>query len=452
MSVMTPQDLANAPLIPAHLAGEPGSRPKTDLRKPGRIGAIATLILVGVLGAWAATTVISGAVIANGLAVVHGKPKQVQTLDGGVVAMIAVQDGDLVTEGQVLARLDPTLLTINYEMAQGRLAAALALRARLQAEQMGDEAVHFSYMSLPFMLPDTSQHEERQSEIFVARAAVRAGTQAQLAETLVGFANQNLGVEGQIAAALEQIALLDHDIANLEILAAEGLARQSQMSELQRNRAEIGGQLARLEAERARLTNAANNAQLETLQGERAFLEAVVTELREVTSQTEELILEIATRTAQLERIDIRAPAAGIVHEMQITTIGGVLAPGATVLEIVPVAEGMDFELRLDPRAVDQVYTGQGAQLVIASFDPQSTPKLEATVTTISAGVITDPATGQSYYRVGLSVDPSEIARLDGAQIVPGMPVEAYLETGDRTVLAYLIQPITQQLRRAFRE
>ena len=170
------------------------------------------------------------------------------------------------------------------------------------------------------------------------------------------------------------------------------------MSELQRSRSQLTGQLAGLEAELARLANARRDSELGVLQAERSFLEEVVTELREVTSVIDELTLQIITQQAQLSRIDIQAPAAGIVHEMQVTTRGGVIAPGGSIAEIVPLAEGMDFELRVDPRSVDQVHPGQTARLMVASFDPQTTPRLTASVTSISPGLFTDPNTKQGYY------------------------------------------------------
>jgi HlyD family secretion protein len=430
----------------------PGVAPNLDLRRPGLLGALGLLLLVGVLGTWAATTVIGGAVIASGQAVVHGKPKLVQSLDGGTVAEIRVQNGDVVVAGDILLRLDPTILAVNLDIARSRLGANLALAERLRAEQLGLAAPEFRYPSLPFATPVTAPHEASERAIFAARAAVLTGARAQLAESLRQADRQAEGVAGQIAALDDQIAILDRDLTNMQSLIASGLARQSQMSDLQRNRSQLLGQLSALQSELARIDTGRRTAELTTLQAERSFMEEVVTQLREATSLTEELILEIVTRQAQLDRIEIRAPASGIVHEVQVSTLGGVIAPGATILEVIPLDEGMDFELRVDPRAIDQVYPGQGAQVVMASFDPQTTPRLAAEVTTVSPDVITDPLTGQQFYRVGLAVPPEELARLGDVALMPGMPVEGYLETGDRTILTYLLHPVTAHVQRAFRE
>lgn len=426
--------------------------PNLDLSGPKRFAAVSIFVLVGVLGVWASFSVIGGAVVAAGQAVVHGKPKMVQTLDGGVIAEILVREGDIVAEGSVMMRLDPTLLKVNLDIIQRRLAAAMASQTRLKAEQSGAAHIRFDYRDQPFGAQDTSANEQGQREIFNARAAVLNGQRAQLDEALLQFDNQSDGVLGQIAALRDQSALLDDDLENIVTLTAKGLARQSQMSELKHSKSRIAGQLAGLEAELARLANARSNARLETLQSERSFKEGVATDLREITTQIEELTLQVTTHKAQLSRIDILAPAAGIVHEMQVTTRGGVVAPGGTIAEIVPLAEGMDFELRIDPRSIVQVHIGQTAHLTITSFDPQITPRLTAQVISVSPDVIQDKRTGQGFYRVGLTIAPEELEKMGDAAVMPGMPVEAYLETGDRSVLSYLLHPVTSHLRRALRE
>ncbi len=425
--------------------------PNLNVTRSMRLGWVGILVLVGILGTWATFSVISGAVIASGQAVVHGKPKEIQSLDGGVVAELLVKDGDVVAAGDRLMRLDPTLLEVNLDIARGQLAAALALRARLQAEQVQAETLEFKYPDAPFDRLESAQHEQGQREIFTARAAVLKGQRAQLDEAQKQFDTQAKGIQGQIAALDEQVALLDKDLVNMRSLANKGLTRQSQMSEVQRSKSQLVGQLAALEAERAQLANARRESELSVLQAERSFLEDVVTQLREVSSTVQELTLQIVTHEAQLSRIDIVAPAAGIVHQLQITTLGGVVVPGETIAQIVPLDQGMDFELRVDPRNIDQVHPGQIARLVISSFDPQTTPELSASVASVSPGVLTDPQTGQIFYQVSLAITPEELAQLGSATLMPGMPVEAYLETGDRSVLSYLLHPVTSHLRRALR-
>lgn len=426
--------------------------PRLDLRAPVLAGLMALALLAAAFGGWAAFTHISGAVIAQGEVVVQGRPKLVQSLDGGVVREILVRDGDRVAEGQLLLRLDPTLDETNLGIAHARLAAALALNARLTAEQDGRDEIDFAYPPLPFPPPATAAEEAGQRRIFEARRAVTAGSRARLAERLAQFDSQIAGVGAQIAALNEQLTLVESDIGNQEELADKGLARRSQLNEVLRRKAELEGQRAALEAEKAGLANSRQDAEIETLQAERAFMEEVVTELRKTGTEIEELTLEIVTRSAALERTEVRAPSEGLVNELAVTTVGGVVPPGETILQVVPTGAGMEFELKVDPRAIDQVRPGQKAQLMVTSFDPQAVPRIDAEVTTISAGAVTDPRTGAGYYRVGLAVSAEQLARLGDAELVPGMPVEAYLETDDRSVLAYLLQPVTRHMGRAFRE
>lgn len=428
--------------------------PNLDLRRPARIAGIAVLLLVVSLGLWAGLTVISGAVIATGQIAVSGKPRVIQSLDGGTVELLAVTEGQTVEAGTLLARLDTTLLQINLDMARGRLAAALARRARLQAEQAGRTTLAFTYPTLPFALPETRLHEEGEQRIFAARAATLEGGRDQLAEAQAQLDNQISGVTGQIEANGRQIALIDRDLVNMTDLIAQGLARQSQLSELEQRRAALAGEQAALQAELARLANSRRDQELATLQQERSFMEGVVTDLREVTAEVEELILEIVTHQSQLDRVEIRAPVTGVVHDLKIAAEGEVLPPGGTLAHIVPIAEDLSFEIVVDPRAIEDVYLGQAAQVVIASRNPQSAPRLDATVATISPDVIEDERTGESFYRATLKLAPGtlETTRVEPRDLVQGMPVEVFLQTGSRSVLAYLLHPVTTHLRRTFRE
>jgi HlyD family secretion protein len=422
-------------------------------------GAIGVFALFGVLGLWALLTIISGAVMAMGQVSVTDKPKTVQTLDGGVLAEISVRNGDLVRKGEVLARLDPTLLQINLDIAQNRMAAALALRARLEAEQNGVPEVAFDYSELPASILavalelDTTHAEIGQRNIFTARAEMLQGGRDRMVSALADLDNQVTGITGQIEALEAQLAYVETDVTNVRNLLAKGLARQDRLTDLQRMQASLMGDLAGRRSDLARLSNSRREVELTTLQEERRFHEQVVTDLREVTTDIEELMLEIVTHRAQLERVDIRAPSDGIVHELQVTTLGGVMAPGGTLLDIIPQDTGFDFELRVDPRSINQVREEQVAKVVLSAFDPQTTPQLEGRVRTISPEVIEDRQTGQSFYRVSVDVPLEQLARLpETAVLIPGMPVEAYLQTDDRTVLSYLTAPLRDHLRRAFRE
>lgn len=415
-------------------------------------GGISSLLLLLAVFLWSQVALISGAVIASGQVTVRGETKTVQSLDGGIVAEILVANGDRVVAGQPLVRLDPTLLEVNLEIYRNRLAEALARKARLEAEQLGLPAPVFGSPSPWLLGMDLGLQYESQRQMFAARADVLQGSQDQLRETIVQFRNQAIGVEGQIGALRDQLGYIETDLANVVALNAKGLARESQVLELQRARAAMLGQIAEQQATRAQIANSIRDTELAILQGAREFREAVVTELREATTASEELTLQIVTTQKQLERIVLQAPSAGIVHELQASTVGGVVAPGAVVVQIVPLSEGVEFSLRLEPSAIDEVHVGQRARVVLPAFSSRTTPAIFGTLATISPTSIADPATGRSFYRLTLSIPAAELARLGAVELVPGMPVEAFLETGERTVWSYLAKPLSDQLARAFRE
>ncbi len=425
---------------------------KTDISRAGRLGVLAGLALLLMLIGWAYTTSISGAVIASGSAVVRGKPKIIQSLDGGIVDEIRVSDGDLVSTGEVLLRLDPTLLRINLEMYRKRLAETRAEINRLQAEQSAADSLAFDYETqfmedLPLDLINA-----RQADIFHARRDVLKGRKEQLREKIAQFGNQVSGVEGQIKAKKEQLTFLEKELADVSRLHAQGLARERQVLELQRTRSQILGEISGHQSEMARIHNSIRDTELEILQSDLQFNEQVVTDLRENTMKAEELVLQIVTASKQLERIDIRSPVDGVVHELQVFNTGSVVPPGETILQVIPVLGGLDFEVRVDPDAIDQVVQGQRAKIVFSAFSTRSAPEIFGTVSGISPSSVTDPKTGQRYYRVTLVIPGEELARLDGHKILPGMPIETFLQTGDRTVLNYLIRPLSDQIRRAFRD
>lgn len=429
---------------------------RTGLRRLGRAGLAGSVLLLAALGFWAQNTLIDSAVPTSGQVVVRGKPKTVQSLDGGVVDEILVRNGDRVAPGQLLLRLDPTLLRVNLDIAFTRLTEALARKARLEAEDRGLAAPGFAdYPDLPFPLPDMSEPEAGQMRVFTARRRLSEGRQAQLAERVAQFERQIEGIDASIAARDEQLGYIEKELDNGRRLFDQGLMRESQILQLQRSRAEMKGSLAEAVAERARIGNSIQDAQIEVEQAERQFREEVVTDLRTTQAEIEEMTIQIVTLSRQLERVEIRAPAAGVVHEMQVTTIGGVLPPNGTVLQVIPVDEGVELELMLDPREIDRVHPGQKAEVVLTAFDQRTTPRLSGHVTAISPTVVTGQSGGKehNFYRLGLELAPGEIERLEaGTSVVPGMPIEAFLETGEHTVMSYLLQPLAGQILRTFRE
>ncbi len=440
------------PRTAANTQARPLDQPLTDIRGPIRKTVILTATLVMLAVFWAVMTSISGAVISQGAVAVRGNPKSIQSLDGGIVNAIYVANGDRVKTGDPLVDLDPTLLQISLDMYRNRLAEEQARRDRLEAEQVGANAVSFAQEVHWLAGVDTSTQRAGQESIFRARKEVLAGKADQLQERIFQFQNQISGVEGLIAAKTEQQTYIDRELDSLRKLRESDLAKESQLLDAQSRKAGLLGELTEQRAELARINNSIRDAGMEILQSEREFREGVVTDLRDVTAELEETVLQIVTITKQLERVKVTAPVDGIVHEMQVFTIGGVVAPGTTMLKLIPREDGVNFELKVDPKAIDQVHTGQRTRIVFPNFNRRTTPEIFGSVGTISADAIEDTATRQSYFQVRVDIPDDELAKLGDVELMPGMPVEAYLETGDRTVFSYLVKPLADQLRRAFRE
>ncbi|MEO0566860.1 MAG: HlyD family type I secretion periplasmic adaptor subunit [Pseudomonadota bacterium] len=438
--------------MPKTLQPGDAEQPNTRLDVIARLGVLSCILMLISGFAWMQYTLITGAVIASGQVLVRGAPKQVQNLDGGVVDRIFVEDGDLVKAGDVMMRLDSSLLQINLDIFRNRLAEILTREARLMSEQGGLDEPEFVFSEKETEGLDLEQHFAGQREIFVARREVLEGRKEQLAERIRQFRNQISGVEAQITAGQEQLSFVEQELDSQRKLQNQGLARESQVLELQGRQSALLGQVAEHQSELARIENSIRDTQLEILQAEREFKEQVVTELRETTAEREELQLQIVTAEKQLERIDILAPADGVVHEMQVTTEGGIVSPEVTIAEVVPVSDGVEFELRVAPDAIDQVYLGQPAKVIFPAFNLRITPEIFGSVAGISPTSVTEQATGESYFRVDLDLPEEEIGKLGPVELIPGMPVEAFLQTNERSVLQYLTKPLTDQLDRAFRE
>ena len=425
---------------------------RTGLRWPALLGSFGSVVMFASLLLWANYTQINGAVIASGQAVVRGNPKVVQSLDGGVVADIRVRDGDLVAQGDLLLSLDRTLLDINRDIYRNRLSEVVVRRDRLEAEHRGLDRIVRSDPPEQLGGLNLDGQYAGQVEILQTRRELQAGKKEQLKERIEQFKNQTDGVEGQAAAKRDQLTYIRQELSNAQQLNSQGLAREGDVLALQRAESSLLGEIVAHQSELARILNSIRDTQLEILQSEGQFKEEVVTELRETTTRYEELLLEIVTIEKQLERIDIVAPAEGIVHESQVDTVGGVVAPESVIMQIVPVSKGVEFEVRVDPTSIDQIYIGQVAKVQFPAFDLKTAPILYGELVKISPNTVQDEATGQVFYRATVVLPAEELRSLGPVHLVPGMPVEAFMQTGERSVLDYLTKPLADQLSRAFRE
>lgn len=435
----------HSPLHDSELAG---------LRRHAWAGLGTVVLLLLGLGGWTATTSIAGAIVAGGTVSVSGGTQLIQHPQGGIVEDILVQDGDTVRVGDVLLRLDGTVLHSELSIVMSQLRDALARRARLHAE-----SVQSATLVLPALVADWPPDPELsallgdQSRLRQSRQASLEGQQDQLQQQIVQNDEQVAGLLLQQAAIERQLALLETDEARLRALLQQGLMESSRVTEIQRSRAEMEGERGRIGAAIASARALAGELGMRRAQLADNFLTDVLDDLGEVTQLTQELLQRKAVAEDRLRRLDILAPVDGVVYQLAAHTIGGVVATGETIMQVVPGGDQLTLEVKIGAMDVDKVYLGQQVVARFSGFDARSPPELTARVASIAPDLTRDAQTGAQFYEVSVALDASEPAKLPpGTSLVPGMPAEVYIQTGDRTVLSYLFRPISDQMSRALRD
>lgn len=406
-------------------------------------------LLVGGVGAWAALTEISGAVVATGTVVVESNVKDVQHREGGIVAEVRVRDGDSVAAGDLLVRLDDTVTRANLAVITRQLVEFAARQARLVAEQSGASAVDFSGGHDG---PGRAEIEQSQQALFEARRSTLAGRKQQLGEQVVQFERQIEGFAAQRDGKGEEIRLIEDELRDLEDLFARKLISRNRVTALRRDRARLIGERGGYVAQIAQAREAMSERRIQILQLEDERRAEVLQELQEVRARIAQLEEQKIAAEDQLSRVEIRAPRAGFVHQLSVHTIGGVVAPGETVMRIVPKADQLVIEAQIPPVSIDQVAAGQSARVRFPSFDQRVTPEVTAHLASVAPDLSRDERTGADFYTARLTIDEGELAKLDGKALLPGMPVEVFLQTGERTVLSYLVKPLGDQIAHAMRE
>ncbi len=434
-------------------AGASAPTVNTNFARPMRVGlAILALLVFGGFG-WMAAVPLSGAVIANGSILVRAKPQLVQHLDGGLVKAIEVHNGDLVKKGDVLVRLDEATLVANIDIYRNRLNEAVAKKSRLEAERDGLKTITFDdAIADKYNLGDRASYRQRQTNIFEARRASRTGEVEKLHEKIGQFESQIEGLEGLIQAKKDQFRSITEELDVLRTLLSKGIATRTRVLNQERLQSDITGQIAEHTGELARVKNAIRETEVAIIQVDRSFRENVLSEFTETSTQVEDLTQQIGATQRQLDRVEIRAPVTGIIHELGVNTVGGTVPPNGTLMQVIATDGGLDIEVSVEPNAIDQVAIGQDAVLRFPAFNQRTTPELNGTVERISPSSVTDEKTGMSFYRVKISLSDSEMARLGDLHLMPGMPVEAFIRTAERTTLSYLMKPLTDNFNRAMRE
>jgi HlyD family secretion protein len=417
------------------------------------IGLSVVVLLAGGFGGWASTAEISGALIAPGQIVVESSVKKVQHPTGGVVGQLRAHDGDVVKAGDVVVRLDDTVTKANLAIVTKNLDAAMAQAARLSAEQRGLDKVQFpAQLTDRASDPDVAAVMASESKLFDVRVNGRAGQKAQLHERITQLKEQIDGLSAQENAKAQEIALVQKELDGVRTLYDQHLVQLSRLTQLERDAARLNGERAQLIATRAEAKGKITETELQIIQVDKDMESEVSKDLRETNDKIGEFVERKVTAEDQLRRVDIRAPQDGVVEQSTVHTVGGVIAAGDTIMLIVPQTDDLQVEAKVNPQDIDKLQVGQKTLLRLSAFNQRTTPELNGLVSRVSPDVTTDQRTGQSYYTIRVSMPPQEIARLGDVKLIPGMPVEAFVQTGNRTLMSYLMKPLHDQLMRAFRE
>jgi HlyD family type I secretion membrane fusion protein len=415
------------------------------------VGTCTALFLVVALGGWAATSELSGAVIAPGVVKVDKDLRSVQHLDGGIIRAISVQNGDIVKEGQVLFTLDHTQMKAELQIVRGQLVELLSKRQRLLAERDQLDAILpiDGYEDLGIENSSVLKGEVR---LFIGNKETRA---SQIEQLKLGIAQLEEEINGLIAqenANKSELKLVQAEADKVQKLQVKGLVEGTRTYASNRDLTKLKGERGQIEASIARSKSRRSEIELQILAIDDTARNDAQKQLSDIEPRISELLERRSAISDRLTRMDIRSPISGTINEVAINTIGGIITPAQKLLTIVPENAVLQIEIKLQPTDIDQVYVGQPAKLRFSAFSARDTPELNGEVSFVSPATTADQASGQIYYVAQVNVEDSELNKLNGKKLVPGMPVETFVQTDRRTALSYLVKPFTDQFQRAFRE
>ncbi len=427
--------------------------PRTDTRPYILAGLLIIAVMFGGLGTWAALASLTGAVIAPGIVIVDSNRKTIQHLQGGSVAEIRVRDGDAVQAGDLLVRLDDTQARARLGIVESRLDILRARQDRLLAEQRNDKDVTFS----PEIMARQTDRKiadimANQKAIFEARRISIDGQIDIQNQRINQLREQIRGLNALRESKGRQVAIIDDELKGLKELFAQGFAPRTRILALERTAEQLNGERSQHLTDMAKAQEGISEAQLQIIQLRKSFTESIVNDLENVQNETFGAVQEQVAARDVVDHIEIRAPIAGTVVGMDVHTVGGVIAAGQPILNIVPEGDKLVVEARVRPEDIDKVAVGQTAFLRLSAFDLRTTPELAGSVVTVSADSLSDQKTGISYYTARVQIPDEEMGKLGSLRLVPGMPAEVFIQTGERTALSYLVKPLQDGLARTFRE
>lgn len=423
-------------------------------RLPMTIGITAMILLVGGVGMWSISTKVSGAVIANGMVVVERNRQIVQHAEGGVVGEIHARDGDQIEADDLLVRLDDTLLRSELTIMRAKIIELGARGARLRAERDGQATIKIAQdiIDLAGTDPEARAQINGQKNLFHARKKTLEEERKQIEERIAQAKNQITGASAQLQALITQETLLSEELANFETLLAKRLIQAQRVTNLRRDVVGVSGDIGKVQADIARLNGQVAELEIDKLRLATSRREQAIVTLRDIQFRALELKEQYRKTSARLSRLDIRAPVAGTVYNSSVFAENAVIQPADPMMYVIPRDQLLIISTRVEAIHVDQIHVGQPAFLRFTAFNQRQTPEIEGKVILVSADVFQDETTRANYYRVDLVPIEQSLNAVADLQLLPGMPVEAYLKTEDRTPLSFLTKPLTDYFSRALRE
>jgi HlyD family secretion protein len=394
-----------------------------------------------------------GAVVASGRIEVAQNRQVVQHPDGGVVAEIAVEEGARVEQGDLLIRLDDEQLRSDLAVVEGQLLEVLARRARLEAEETNSDTLSWAPLLLETENPVAQDLMKGSQQLFEARRETEEREIEQLRRQQDQLADQVEGIEAQQTAIASQIDLIGQELQSQQSLLDRGLAQSARVIELQAQQADLLGQKGELLAAVAQAEGKSTEIEIQILRTQSQRREEASSALRDLGFNEIELSEQRRSLLVKLDRLDIRAPVSGVVYGMQVFAPRSVVRPAEPILYLVPQDRPLVISSQVEPIHVDEVHVGQEVMLRFPSFNQRETPEIVGRITQVSADAFTDEQSRRSYYRADIEIEEGEAAKLpEGLELLPGMPVEAYIETGQRTPMSFLTKPLMDYFTKAFRE
>jgi HlyD family type I secretion membrane fusion protein len=431
----------------------PYSQEMADPRRPLRIGAAVIFVTFGIFGLWACLAPIDSAAVAPGVVTVESNRRVIQHLEGGIIRDILVEEGSHVKAGEVLVRLEDTRARAQLNILQTDLDSNMAVESRLKAERDGLAEVKFPAELL-------SRLEERgdrsivtaQENLFRARRASIQGQKQILEQRIEQFRQQIVGFQSLQKSKEQQLATIKDELAGLSGLLEEGYVTKSRVLALQREAARLEGETGDHLASIARAEQGIGEAKLQIYQLEKTHQEEVAKELRDVQEKVVEAREKVVAAEDVMRRIDITAPVGGTVLNLAIHTKGGVIPPGGTIMEIVPENDTLVLEVQVSPLDIDTIHVGDQVAIHVSAVDTRLTPTIFGTLDTLSADRVTDPRTGNAFYKGRVVIAQDQLDRLGEHRLQSGMAVEAMVKRGEQSVMHYLMKPLIDSLSRSFKE